>query len=91
MISAVGSFVFLLAVQGASAQWTVGQKVSTTSGEIQGHASSRVPEVSEYLGIRFGENTAGKNRFMPPKPYKSNVPFEAIEWVRMHWTVHDVG
>jgi carboxylesterase type B len=63
------------------AQWTIGQEVKTTSGLLKGHASPLYPEVSEYLGVRFGETTAGKNRFMPPKRYYGTDKFEAANWV----------
>jgi carboxylesterase type B len=43
--------------------------VNTTSGLVTGKVSKFHAAVSEYLGIRFGESTAGKNRFMPPKRY----------------------
>jgi hypothetical protein len=31
--------------------WNIGQRVTTTSGAVIGHASVRHGEVSEYLGI----------------------------------------
>jgi carboxylesterase type B len=59
------------------AQYTVGQEVKTTSGLVKGHAAKSYPEVSEYLGIRFGESTEGGNRFLPPKPYISSANIDA--------------
>jgi carboxylesterase type B len=57
--------------------------VNTTSGLVTGRASKYHPEVSEYLGIRFGETTAGKNRFMPPKRYYGNKTIAATKFVSM--------
>lgn len=53
----------------ASVSWTVGQAVNTTSGVVSGRAAPGYPDVSQYLGIPFGESTAGYARFLPPKPY----------------------
>jgi cholinesterase len=73
---AVLSLLGLLSVH-ASAQWTIGQEVKTTSGLVKGHAARSNPQVSEYLGIRFGRSTEGANRFMPPKPYISSEKIDA--------------
>jgi hypothetical protein len=62
-------------------QWTVGQEVQTSSGPVVGHMSSKYPAVSEYLGIRYGESTAGKNRFMAPKPYIGKEKIVASQFV----------
>jgi carboxylesterase type B len=62
-------------------QWTVGQQVQTSSGPVVGHKSSKYPDVSEYLGIRYGESTAGKNRFMAPKPYVGKERIDASQFV----------
>jgi cholinesterase len=63
------------------AQWTVGQAVNTTSGLVTGKGSKYHPQVSEYLGIRFGESTQGKNRFMQPKRYYGKGPMAATKFV----------
>jgi carboxylesterase type B len=62
-------------------QWSVGQEVHTSSGAVAGHKSSKYPDVSEYLGIRYGESTAGKNRFMAPKPYIGKDKIVASQFV----------
>jgi hypothetical protein len=67
--------------QGSLAQWTVGQEVKTSSGAVAGHASKIYPQVSEYLGIRFGQTTEGANRFMPPKAYNSSEKIVGAEYV----------
>jgi cholinesterase len=44
--------------------------VQTTSGMVIGHASKWQPDVSEYLGIRFANNTLESGRrFEEPYPY----------------------
>ena len=53
----------------AQCDWTIGQDVNTTSGIVSGNASYYYPEVSEYLGIPFGETTAGSQRWLPPTRY----------------------
>ena len=53
----------------AQCDWTIGQDVNTTSGIVSGNASYYYPEVSEYLGIPFGESTAGSQRWLPPTRY----------------------
>jgi carboxylesterase type B len=63
------------------AQYTVGKEVKTSSGDVQGHAAKGHPEVSEYLGIRFGQSTEGLGRFMPPKPFNSTEKIVASDYV----------
>lgn len=62
--------IFSLAAAAASvaaqANWTIGQTVQTSSGSVQGHASSQSPNVSEYLGIPFAQPPVGNLRFAPP-------------------------
>jgi len=61
------------------------KQVKTSSGVIKGHASKvqGTQDVSEYLGIQFGEATNGSNRFMKPKPYLSDGPIEASNFVSL--------
>jgi hypothetical protein len=68
-------------VSGSDAQWTVGQEVTTASGIAKGHAARSYPQVSEYLGIRYGQTTEGANRFLPPKPYTSTAKIGASDYV----------
>lgn len=56
------------------------EPVKTTSGIITGKISPTYPNVVEYLGIRFGETTAGSNRFMPPKRYFGNDSIAALRF-----------
>jgi cholinesterase len=53
--------------------------VNTTRGLVTGKFSSIHPDVAEFIGIRFGETTAGANRFMPPKRYYGNGPIDATK------------
>ncbi|KAF1986159.1 alpha/beta-hydrolase [Aulographum hederae CBS 113979] len=60
--------------------WNVGQAIKTTSGTVTGKPSKFHSDVSEYLGIRFGQSTAGANRFLPPKRYTSNGSVNATQF-----------
>src|ERR1700712_5467188 len=46
--------------------WIVGQAVNTTSGIYTGHASKARPEVSEYLGMRYGQRPLANVDFQSP-------------------------
>lgn len=61
-------------------QWSIGQLVKTTSGEIKGHPSSWKPTVSEYLGIPYAQPPVGNLRWAAPKPFSSNKPLEAAKF-----------
>lgn len=49
-------------------RWTVGQIVNTTSGAVQGTASTLRSDVSAYLGIPFAQQPTGDLRFAAPVP-----------------------
>lgn len=72
-------------------RWTVGQTVETSSGSVQGHASSNLTEVSEYLGIPYAQPPLGKLRFQPPVKYSGTKLIVADAFVRIPTTVpkHD--
>jgi hypothetical protein len=72
-----------LVVVGAELQSSKWQIVETSSGTIQGHASSWLPEVSEYLGIPFAAPPTEQLRFEPPKPFTSNKTVIAAKFVRL--------
>jgi cholinesterase len=61
----------------ALSTWTVGQEVATYSGFYKGHESPFRPGVSEYLGIKYGEETSGPRRFAKPVAFKSVDRFSA--------------
>lgn len=67
-------------VQGACVQ-SVGARVSTSSGLIEGHAAPEESRVSEYLGIPYAQSPTGDLRFAAPVAYKSNETVLAKAYV----------
>jgi hypothetical protein len=67
----------------APIRWNLGKVVSTTSGPVQGHGATlpNAQNVSEYLGIRFGQDTGGMNRFKKPRPYYGQLSMDASRYV----------
>jgi cholinesterase len=63
------SILLVVASEAYSALAAAPPVVNTTSGLVTGRTSKFHDGVSEYLGIRFAETTAGENRFMPPRRY----------------------
>lgn len=61
--------------------FTVGQTIETSSGPIAGHAAKGYPEVSEYLGIPFGQPPVGDLRFAAPVKYTSSSLTNASSYV----------
>ncbi|KAF2666680.1 alpha/beta-hydrolase [Microthyrium microscopicum] len=74
--------ITLVSIAGlAAADWSVGQKVTTTSGEVVGHAAKLDSSVSEYLGLPFAQPPVGKLRWMPPvRTEKSSKPIIAAQF-----------
>lgn len=68
------------AAQPSSTGYTVGQAVDTTSGTIIGHPAPNAPDVSEYLGIRFGQAPVGDLRFAPPRAYRSTATYQGASF-----------
>jgi cholinesterase len=68
------------------ADWTVGQIVDTTSGRVQGHASSTRPEVSEYLGIPFAKPPVGDLRWAAPETFEGSGTLDGTIMVRQEAT-----
>jgi cholinesterase len=64
-----------------TANFTVGQTVDTTSGSVTGHAASAYSEVSEYLGIPFGQPPVGNLRFAAPVRYSGSGAINASTFV----------
>ncbi|PQE19329.1 hypothetical protein CJF31_00009404 [Rutstroemia sp. NJR-2017a BVV2] len=60
-----------------TSNFTVGQTVDTTSGSVTGHAASAYSEVSEYLGIPFGQPPVGNLRFAAPVRYEGSGAINA--------------
>ncbi|KAH8422568.1 uncharacterized protein LDX57_000321 [Aspergillus melleus] len=63
-------------VQGAAVQ-SVGARVSTSSGLIEGHAAPGESSVSEYLGIPYAQAPTNDLRFAPPVAYESKATIQA--------------
>ena len=61
--------------------WSVGEPVNTTSGRVKGQASPTIPDVSEYLGIRYGQPATGELRFAPPKRYHGHGDVDGSSFV----------
>jgi hypothetical protein len=66
---------------GQQGKWTLGQTVKTTSGSIQGHATSNATEVSEYLGIPYAFPPVGRLRFQPPIRYHGKETINGSNFV----------
>jgi cholinesterase len=64
----------------AAMQHLAEQPINTTSGIVTGQPNKKYPQVAEYLGIRFGETTAGASRFMPPKRYYGKESITATKF-----------
>lgn len=54
-------------------EFAVGQIVNTSSGPVAGHAAVEFPEVSEYLGIQFGQAPIGDLRFAAPVKFNGST------------------
>jgi hypothetical protein len=52
--------------------FSVGQIVKTSSGAVAGHAATKYPEVSEYLGIPYAQAPVGNLRFAAPVKYSGS-------------------
>lgn len=61
----IGSAAALLAVSGARAQSAEGRVVETTEGRYRGR---RENGVEVFRGMRYGADTSGAGRFLPPPP-----------------------
>lgn len=66
-------------------QYTVGQVVNTTSGPVQGTASTLRSDVSAYLGIPYAQPPVGDLRFAAPQPIPaSSSVINATAFVSVH-------
>jgi cholinesterase len=70
----------LLAAAHAAPSWSIGQEVNTTSGLYTGHDSKLRPGVSEYLGIKYGQETSGAGRFAKPVALVSKAKLGAHKY-----------
>lgn len=51
--------------------------VNTTNGDVQGF---KLRGINTFLGIPYGANTAGENRFMPPKSPEPWTDIKPVWW-----------
>ncbi|KAH6724238.1 Alpha/Beta hydrolase protein [Leptodontidium sp. MPI-SDFR-AT-0119] len=63
-----------------SSNWTVGQTVQTESGPVSGHAAKNNSEVSEYLGIPYGQAPVGDLRFAAPVKFTGNASINGTSY-----------
>lgn len=90
-ISALSLVVVATAIVNASIQgieqrqsnWTVGQTVKTSSGPVSGHAATNDSQVSEYLGIPYGQAPIGDLRFAAPVGFNGSAPLNGTTFVRL--------
>ena len=66
-----------------AANWTVGQTVKTSSGPVSGHPATNDSDVSEYLGIPFGQAPIGDLRFAAPVAFNGTAPLNGSSFVSM--------
>lgn len=69
----------LLSVTAAQQAWTPGQRVKTTSGQVVGMSSPKVPGVSQYLGIPFAQPPVGANRWVKPLNFSTTTEIKATK------------
>lgn len=67
--------------QRQASNWTIGQTVQTSSGSVSGHASNDSAQVSEYLGIPFGQAPIGNLRFAAPVRFNGTAPLSGSKYV----------
>ena len=71
----------LQGLQERQANWTVGQTVQTNSGPVSGHPASNDSQVSEYLGIPYGQPPTGDLRFAAPVNFTGTAPLNGTTFV----------
>jgi hypothetical protein len=64
--------------------WTVGQTVQTSSGPVSGHPAANDSQVSEYLGIPYGQAPIGDLRFAAPVKFTGNASLNGTSFVSLH-------
>jgi cholinesterase len=75
------SGVFATDLEQRQANWTVGQTVKTSSGPVSGHPAKNDSQVSEYLGIPFGQAPIGNLRFAAPVAFNGTAPLNGSSFV----------
>ncbi|PMD45906.1 alpha/beta-hydrolase [Hyaloscypha variabilis F] len=77
---AAASCAFANDLEPRAANWTVGQTVATSSGPVSGHPATNDSEVSEYLGIPFGQAPIGDLRFAAPIAFSGTEPLSGTDF-----------
>jgi len=78
---ALHSLVLALPFTSNEADWVIGQPVRTTSGIVQGKASTWQPPVSEYLGIPYAVPPVGDLRWAVPRRFVGSGSIDATKFV----------
>ncbi|KAH8599490.1 carboxylesterase [Bisporella sp. PMI_857] len=68
------------AIEQRQGNWTVGQVVQTSSGPVTGHGAKNHSDVSEYLGIPFGQAPIGDLRFAAPVRFNGTEPLNGASF-----------
>jgi Carboxylesterase family len=66
-----------------AANWTVGQTVQTSSGPVSGHPATNDSDVSEYLGIPYGQAPVGNLRFAAPVAFNGTAALNGSSFVSL--------
>jgi hypothetical protein len=77
----VVSCVYAVDLEQRQSNWTVGQTVRTSSGPVSGHPATNDSQVSEYLGIPFGQAPIGNLRFAAPVAFNGTAPLNGSSFV----------
>lgn len=70
-------------LQERQTNWTVGQTVQTNSGPVSGHPATNDSQVSEYLGIPYGQPATGALRFAAPVNFTGTAPLNGTKFVSL--------
>jgi Carboxylesterase family len=77
------SYALAAKLEERAANWTVGQTVQTSSGPVNGHSATNDSDVSEYLGIPFGQAPIGDLRFAAPLAFNGTAPLNGSSFVSL--------
>jgi hypothetical protein len=69
--------------------WTVGQTVQTSSGPVSGHPATNDSQVSQYLGIPYGQAPIGDLRFASPVKFIGNASLNGTSFVSSYINDHN--
>jgi len=80
MFCSLINLAILTVVSDFVAAFQVGRVVETSSGPVEGHASSWQRNVSEYLGIPFAVPPVGELRWTAPKAFNGQTKIVASKF-----------